>query len=107
MLPSVLGFNSVARATATVMFQSCRFRRFCHIETFSAVKLPARSARSCGVGGGTDTSCADEAIVKEKRSPKRERERETKEQRPVMYPIIPNSARRCIFHHATEYYRPA
>src|ERR1700677_3731772 len=90
MFPSVLGFNSIARAKAMVIFQSCRFRRFCHAQSFSAVKLSANKVRWRAVANGVETSCAEEAIVKERRNPKRERSRWTEEQLPNMCSMIPD-----------------
>src|SRR5664279_1746497 len=50
MLPTVFGFNSAVRDTTTETVHSCRFSRFCHTNSFSAAKLPARRARSLAVG---------------------------------------------------------
>src|SRR5882724_5825803 len=46
MFPSVLGFSSLDRTTATDTFQSSRLRRFCQYQSFSLVNELASRLRS-------------------------------------------------------------
>src|SRR3984957_1980217 len=89
MFPNVLGFSSLERARATEIFQSCRFKRFCHAHSFSAVKLSAINVRCRAVIDAPEVFWAQEAIVKEIRSPKRERDRWTEKKQPNMCSMIP------------------
>src|ERR1035437_556212 len=45
-LPNVLGFNSLARAMVTEIFQSSRCRRFCQTASLWVTKLPAATEHS-------------------------------------------------------------
>src|SRR5271168_3904523 len=99
MMPSVLGFNSPARAKATSMFQSCRWRRFCHAHSFSATKPSACKVRCRAVIEGGGTVWAQEAIVKERKTPRRKRERWRGGILPNMCSMIPDfTGDRISFH---------
>src|ERR1019366_8612524 len=53
ILPTVLGFNSLARDATTERSHSCRFSRFCHTQSLSDAKRSANSLRS-DAGGSPD-----------------------------------------------------